>query len=115
LGVIGILKTGAFLFNHLAAPKPPNDVANHPDNEQPSLDGCAGHATKTCEYHYHEVKKLATCTHDNKWDECEWIGTLVDGFKLYSHCKKDNNYLKSCYSIKSGQSGGESTTDYEYI
>ena len=58
------------------------------------------------------MSKLASCTHDNNWDECEWIGTMTDGFPLYSHCKKNGEFLKSCFVLTG--TGGESTSDYEF-
>ena len=42
LGPIGILKTGAFLYNHLAHGN--GTIANHADTEKESFDSCHGHA-----------------------------------------------------------------------
>lgn len=80
MGIIGVLKTGAFLHNHKSNRNGINDVANHPDNEQPSLDECHGHAGGTCTYHYHEISQLSSCTHDGEWESCELIWWLRDGF-----------------------------------
>ena len=53
------------------------------------------------------------CAFDATFDHCEWIGTMFDGFRLYSHClKKDGNYLRSCF--KQTGAGGESTSDFEF-
>jgi hypothetical protein len=58
-GIIGVLKTGAYVYNHLAGG---NVVAYHESNELFSLDTCNGHADPTCTYHYHAISKLAQCT-----------------------------------------------------
>ena len=119
MGVIGVLKTGAFMYNHLSNRNGVNDVANHPDNEQPSLDKCHGHAGGNCQYHYHEMSQLAECTNDGQWDECEHIGYLLDGFKVYSHCyhAAKARYLSSCYFMDSDADGGggDDSSDYTHI
>lgn len=118
MGVIGILKTGAFLYNHKSNRDGVDDVANHPDNEQPGLDGCHGHSGGTCMYHYHEISKLSECTHDNDWQKCELIGWLRDGFPIYSHCwhPTEERYLKSCFHLRNDVDGGggDDTSDYEF-
>lgn len=50
MGVIGITRAGAFIFNHLATGDGSgiNDVANHIDGELESLDACAGHSDNNC-------------------------------------------------------------------
>lgn len=118
MGVIGILKTGGFLFNHKSSTDGVDDVANHPDNEQPGLDGCHGHANSQCQYHYHEVSRLSECTDDGKWDACEHIGWLRDGFPIYSHCPHptEDRFLKSCYHLMNDldNGGGDDTSDYVF-
>jgi hypothetical protein len=42
MGIIGVLKTGGFVFNHLAGMN--GEIANHVENEKNSLDSCHGHA-----------------------------------------------------------------------
>jgi YHYH protein len=117
LGVTGILKTGGFLYNHLSNFQGVNDVAKIQEGE--SLDTCHGHADPTCSYHYHEISKLAACTHDNQWDQCEIIGCLLDGFPVYSHCfsTAKNRFLKSCFAITTDtdNDGGGDTTDYTHV
>jgi hypothetical protein len=102
----------------LSNPNGAEDVANHPNNEQPSLDTCHGHADGRCTYHYHEISKLPACTHDNKWDACELIGYVLDGFPIYSHCFSDekDRYLTSCYAITDDADGdvGADTSDYAH-
>ena len=114
MGVIGLMKGGGFLFNHLSAPGDTDNVAAV--LEAPSLDTCGGHAAPGCIYHFHSFNTHDQCTHDGKWDECEWIGTLLDGFKLYSHCKLPDSetYLKSCYQLISDGDTG-STSSYEHV
>lgn len=80
MSVIGILKTGGFVYNHKSGTDGVDDVANHPSNEQPSLDICHGHADDKCTYHYHEISQLQECTHDGQWDTCELIGYILEGF-----------------------------------
>jgi hypothetical protein len=50
MGVIGVTRAGAFIFNHLATADGSgiNDVANHVDGEALSLDACYGHSDKNC-------------------------------------------------------------------
>ena len=113
MGTIGILKTGAAVYNHKSNGNGVNDVANHEDNEKPSLDNCAGHASGDCIYHYHEISMTDVCAFDETFNHCEWIGTMFDGFRLYSHCKKtDGKYLLSCYKMTG--TGGESTSDFVF-
>jgi hypothetical protein len=117
--VIGILKTGAFLYNHKSNRNGVDDVANHPNNEQPSLDTCHGHADRRCTYHYHEISQLAACTHDDQRDACELIGYMLDGFPVYSHCFSAiaNRNLTSCYTMTSDTDGenGDDTSDWTHI
>lgn len=61
LGIVGVLRTGGFLYNHLSNLDGRMDVAFHPDTEGPSLDRCNGHADPSCSYHYHAVSKLNEC------------------------------------------------------
>lgn len=106
MGVIGILKTGAFLFNHLT-----NEGTVAVVSEKETLDSCHGHASPHCEYHYHELSRAHACAYDLKWDECEHIGYMRDGFKIYSHCRKTkvSSFLKSCYTKTTGMDGTEDT------
>jgi arylsulfatase A-like enzyme len=119
MGVIGILKTGAFLYNHKSNHNGVDDVANHANNEQPSLDTCHGHADQQCTYHYHEISQLAACTHDDQGDACELIGYMLDGFPVYSHCFSAiaNRDLTSCYTMTSDTDGGngDDTSDWTHI
>ena len=111
LGPIGILKTGAFLYNHLAHGN--GTIANHADTEKESFDSCHGHADPNCHYHYHEISKSHACAYDCVWDECEHIGYMRDGFKIYSHCRKGAGFLKSCYRLIDGEKGTD-MAHYEY-
>ena len=110
MGPIGILKTGAYLFNHQNEDGKVATVV-----EEKTLDSCHGHASPHCEYHYHELSQKHACTYDSTWDECEHIGYMRDGFKIYSHCRKDSAsaFLKSCY-VKIQDSNGSLTSHYEY-
>ncbi|CAD7975383.1 unnamed protein product [Amoebophrya sp. A25] len=53
-GAIGVLRTGAYLYNPFADEKA-SRVALHPTNELSMMDGCAGHADEHCVYHHHYV------------------------------------------------------------
>jgi YHYH protein len=114
-GVIGILKTGAFVYNHLSNMLGVDDIAKA--NEGVSLDQCYGHHDQSCTYHYHEISKLAACTHDGVWSACELIGYLMDGFPIYSHCYNPaiGRYLTSCYSITNDiDNDQKDTSDYTH-
>jgi len=114
MGVIGIAKTGGVIFNHLSSPDGVNDVAKVHEGE--SLDSCHGHAAPGCIYHYHEFSKAHACAFDKTWNECEWIGTMIDGFKLYSHCKASSGtFLRSCWKLKSGKTDAGSTSSFEHV
>ena len=39
------------------------------------------------------------CAYDCVWDECEHIGYMRDGFKIYSHCRKGCWLFKKLLSI----------------
>jgi YHYH protein len=115
IGVIGILKTGAFVYNHLSNTLGIDDIAK--DNEGVSLDQCYGHHDQSCTYHYHEISKLAACTHDGQWSACELIGYLMDGFPIYSHCYNPaiGRYLTSCYSLANDiDNDQKDTSDYTH-
>jgi YHYH protein len=112
LGIIGVLKTGAFVYNHLTGT---HAVANHEAGEKRSLDKCDGHADPSCRYHYHAISKLAACTHDAlAYDNCELIGHMLDGFPIYSHCfhHGKNRTLASCYKLAFDNSTGAFPADW---
>jgi hypothetical protein len=50
MGIIGITRAGASIYNHLATADGSgvNDVANHVDGEALSLDACYGHSDNKC-------------------------------------------------------------------
>lgn len=39
---------------------------------------------------------------------------MMDGFKLYSHCKVGGNFLKSCWKQTDVNNGGENESDYSF-
>jgi uncharacterized protein YjbI with pentapeptide repeats len=85
LGPIGILKSGALIYNHM------ENLQETFEEHLHTLDVCQGHADDNCFYHIHNLTMELQCSHNN---ECEHIGFLRDGFPLYSRCSP----LKSCYS-----------------
>jgi len=85
-----------------------NNVANHNDNEKLSLDGCYGHGSPDCSYHYHALSNTNACSVTGTYKNCEHIGYAVDGRRIYSFC----NNLKSCYKMTG--TGGESTSDFTF-
>ena len=109
-GTIGILKTGAFLFNHLT--EEGKIVAM---TEKHSLDHCHGRASQHCQYHYLEISQNHACSFDKSWDQCEHIGYMLDGSK-YSHCRNDNNadYLKSCYKLRTNHQNINDPDEYVF-
>ena len=84
LGPIGILKSGALIYNHLETLQ--ESFTTH----HPTLDRCHGHADSNCFYHIHNMSMEIECSHDKP---CEHIGYIRDGFPLYSQCPG----LESCY------------------
>ena len=84
LGPLGILKSGALLYNHL------ENLQESFISHKPTLDKCNGHADSNCFYHVHNISMELECTHNRP---CEHIGYIRDGFPLYSPCQG----LKSCY------------------
>jgi YHYH protein len=111
-GIIGVLKTGAFVYNPLTGMQ---TVAKYEARENRSLDKCDGHADLSCRYHYHAISKLAECTHDAlPYDNCELIGHMLDGFPIYSHCfhHGKNRTLASCYKLALANSTGTYPSDW---
>lgn len=84
LGPVGILKSGALLYNHL------ENLQESFTFHQTTLDKCNGHADTNCFYHVHNISMELDCVHHSS---CEHIGYMRDGFPLYSPCPG----LNSCY------------------
>jgi plastocyanin len=100
MGAVGILRTGALLYNHLSNPTGNDDIAYYKHGEGPTLDTCLGHADPCNHYHYHALSKDNTCSYCGVWKPCKQIGWMRDGFPIYSQCSKDNVFLTSCYHLK---------------
>ena len=100
LGPVGVLRTGALLYNHLSNNNGDNDIAYFKHGEGPTLDTCIGHADPCNHYHYHALSKENTCAYCGEWKPCRLIGWMRDGFPIYSQCSKDNKFLTSCYHLK---------------
>jgi uncharacterized protein YjbI with pentapeptide repeats len=84
LGPIGILKSGALIYNHL------ENLQESFTTHHPTLDRCNGHADSNCFYHIHNISMELDCIHDKP---CQLVGYIRDGFPLYSQCPD----LESCY------------------
>ena len=73
LGPIGIMLTGAQLFNAL-------DAAGHDAPAHEVLDVCNGHPDQSGTYHYHS---LSACMSDPGSGHSHLLGYAADGFGIY--------------------------------
>jgi len=132
--VIGVLRSGAYLFNQLSNRKGEDDVAmfgggvdnaetNKQRSEYESMDTCHGHADSSCRYHHHALAKTHACTHDCIWNACTLIGWMLDGYPLYSHCagltscyklKASNEFRDRLENIQKNKGQGDDSSDYEF-
>lgn len=85
-GPVGVLDTGALLFDALDAGG--DDAAAHE-----VLDHCGGHPQRTGAYHYHA---FSPCMHAGKSDKkhSKRIGWAADGFPIYGPRGKHGKYMK---------------------
>ncbi|MBA3531705.1 MAG: YHYH protein [Ardenticatenales bacterium] len=86
-GAIGVLLTGAVLFNALDAPG--RDAVAHE-----TQDGCQGHPQRSGVYHYHSV---TTCLPDApaSGEHSPLMGYLLDGFGIYGRQGEEGAVLTS--------------------
>lgn len=86
-GAVGILVTGAVLFNALDAPG--RDAVAHE-----TQDGCQGHPQESGAYHYHSV---TTCIDDKRLPDghSALVGYALDGFGIFGRYGEGGKLLKS--------------------
>jgi hypothetical protein len=86
-GAIGILATGAVLFNALDAPG--RDAVAHE-----TQDGCQGHPQRGGVYHYHS---LTTCLTDRRLPggHSVLVGYAIDGFGVFGRFGEKGQALSS--------------------
>lgn len=86
-GAIGVLLTGAVLFNALDAPG--RDAVAHE-----TQDACQGHPQMTGVYHYHSV---TSCIADRKManGHSGLVGYMIDGFGIYGRFDEGGVELSS--------------------
>jgi hypothetical protein len=86
-GAVGILKTGAVLFNALDAPG--RDAVAHE-----TQDACQGHPQQSGVYHYHSA---TTCLPDKTTQDghSTLVGYSLDGFGIFGRHGQDGNALQS--------------------
>ena len=86
-GAVGILLSGAVLFNALDAPG--RDAVAHE-----TQDGCQGHPQESGVYHYHS---LTTCLPDTTSADGQstLVGYAIDGFGIYGMRGKGGKILTS--------------------
>jgi hypothetical protein len=85
-GAVGILVTGAVLFNALDAPG--RDAVAHE-----TQDGCQGHPQSSGVYHYHSV---TTCIQEEATGaHSALVGYALDGFGIFGRRGEDGEELSS--------------------
>lgn len=83
MGAIGIMLTGAVLFNGF-------DAAGHDANANEMQDACAGHPQSSGMYHYH---RLSPCATDTSSGHSALMGYALDGFGIYGPNGSDGKAL----------------------
>jgi len=89
LGVIGVMISGAALFNPYegdgttAAMASNFTVKDDAGNDVAFLDSCNGHPTPMGQYHYHAIPTCVTATVDTAGGPSHIIGVAFDGFPIY--------------------------------
>lgn len=89
LGVIGVMISGATLFNpyegdgSTVATASNFTVKDSAGNDVAFLDNCNGHPTPMGQYHYHALPACVTTTVDTGGGPSHLIGVAFDGFPIY--------------------------------
>jgi hypothetical protein len=86
-GAVGILLSGAVLFNALDAPG--RDAVAHE-----TQDACQGHPQESGVYHYHSI---STCIKDEQGEDghSKLVGYALDGFGIFGHRDRGGKVLTS--------------------
>lgn len=86
MGMIGVLDTGAALYNALDADG--GDAVAHEIQ-----DSCSGHPDQSSQYHYHSLPSCISTgsskSHSNR------IGWALDGFPIYGPRGKNGKYMRN--------------------
>ena len=96
-GSIGIMISGAVLFNPYAGAGTPVAMANNfsiiadDGTEVWFVDSCTGHPTPSGEYHYHGLSGCVTSEVDTESGASHMIGLALDGFPIYGANDIDGN------------------------
>jgi len=99
LGVIGLMISGASLFNpyegdnSTVATASNFSVKDASGNDVFFLDDCAGHPTPMGQYHYHALPKCVTATVDEGDGPSHIIGIAFDGYPIYGDRDIDGTQL----------------------
>jgi hypothetical protein len=89
LGAIGVMISGAVLFNPYEADNTTVAMASNftvkdsSGNEVPFLDPCNGHPNPNGQYHYHGLPPCVTSQVDKGKGPSHIIGLAFDGFPIY--------------------------------
>lgn len=83
MGAIGVMLTGAVLFNGF-------DAAGHDANANEMQDACAGHPQQSGMYHYH---RISPCASDTSSGHSALMGYALDGFGIYGPNGSDGKPL----------------------
>lgn len=112
LGAIGVLLTGARIFNALDADG--RDAVAHEVQ-----DSCGGHPQSIGSYHYHNVSNCVAQT-DTAGSHSPLVGYIADGFGLYGNLGEGgkaltNADLDECHGHSHAlTSNGTTVTQYHY-
>ncbi len=112
LGVIGVMISGAALFNPYegdgvtVATASNFTVTGSMGQQVPFLDACSGHPTPFGQYHYHALPSCITSVVDTTSGPSHLIGLAFDGFPIYGDrdingTQIAENQLDACNGITS--------------
>jgi YHYH protein len=85
VGPIGVMLSGAVLFNAL-------DALGHDAVAHEMQDGCQGHPERSGTYHYHS---LTTCLDDGGTGHSRLVGYAFDGFGIFGRRGGDGRVLQN--------------------
>lgn len=101
LGVIGVLISGASLFNpyegdaKTIAKQSNFSVKNSAGNDVWFLDSCNGHPTPMGEYHYHALPTCVTAQIDKPGGPSHILGIAFDGYPIYGNQDMNGKQLSA--------------------
>ncbi len=101
LGVIGVMISGASLFNPYegdsatVATASNFSVSGADGTKVWFLDDCSGHPTPMGQYHYHALPKCVTAQVDTDGGASHIIGIAFDGYPIYGDRDVDGKQVKA--------------------